>query len=196
MAVLIEGYSVVVLRMAVDLRYQGGWPQFVANVPTWLFAADKDLASVGFETPDEAEAYCEELADAGLSFGEDDTVPDVAVVDMFEGLLTETTWLEFARVDFDGQGHEIAVCWYWQEPEFPDMPHTHSMELEVVVPEGWSYKTSLSANARFIADEDLDERLEFVRHEPGGIDVYRDRVTGEELYTQGSFDEPGQGTND
>ena len=200
MAVLVEGYSVVVRRSAIDLRYDGGWPAFVAAVPTWLFAADKDLASVGFESPDEAAAYCEELAAAGLSFGEYNTIPDVAVVDMFEGLLTSTAWLEFARVDFDDQGHQISVCWLPRDDELGGTPGSSLLELKVVVPQGWTYEDSLNANGGAVtgavAQEELSERLEFVRHDPGGVDVYRDRISGEELYACGSLDDPSYGTND
>jgi len=197
MAVLVEGISVVVRRDAIDARHSGGIAAFVDGVPTQLFAADEQLAVVGFQSADEAEAFCEALAEAGISFGDEDdeSVPtDVAVVDQFEGILTDTPWLECARFDFDGEGHEITVCWLMEGRHLHgeiDLPGT---ELDVAVPDGWTYEHSLSANARFIPDAEAGERLEFVRHEPSGADVYRDRVTGEELYAPcGGHDEAEAG---
>jgi hypothetical protein len=190
MAVLVEGVSVVVRRAAIELRYSGGADAFVEAAAGPAFCADDELACVGFLATADAEAFCEALAEAGLSFGDDGTAADVAVVDQFEGVVTDTDWLEFARLDSDGAGHEIAACWLYEGPRNDDVIHLPSGELELSVPDGWEYATSLSAAARFIADDEIDERLEFVRHDPSLGDIYRDLTTGEELYAQDGPDEP------
>ena len=188
MAVLVEGISVVVRRAAIDERYSGGMEAFLEAVPTALFAADDEIAVVGFQSADEAEAYCEALAEAGISFGDEGDegdegeAADVAVVDQFEGVLTETPWLECARFEFDDAGHEIAVCWLFEGEHIHGEINLPGEELDVAVPDGWEYETSMSATARFISDDEAAERLEFVRHDPSGVDVYRDRTTGEELF--------------
>lgn len=189
MAILIEGISVVVRRAAVGHAYPGGWEAFVEAAPGQAFCADDELACVGFEATDDAEAYCNDLAAAGLSFGDGGAAVDVAVVDQFEGMIIETDWLECARLDFDAAGHEIAVCWLYEGPHIPGEIHLDGDEIEVAIPEGWTYETSMSATARFIPEDEVAERLEFVRHDPRGVDVYRDRETGEELFAQCDHEE-------
>jgi hypothetical protein len=51
----------------------------------------------------------------------------------------------------------------------------------IFVPDGWLYEKSLSAKHRFVEAEELSKSLQFVRSETG-VDVYRDRETGRELY--------------
>ncbi len=188
MAVLVEGISVVVRRAAIELRYAGGADAFVEAATGLTFCADDELACVGFLATVDAESFCEALAAAGLSFGDDGAAADVAVVDQFEGVVTDADWLEFARLDFDDAGNEAAVCWLYEGPRVAGALHILSDDLEVAVPDGWTYATSLSATARFITDDEIAERLEFVRHDASGREVYRDRTTGEELYAQ---DGPG-----
>lgn len=190
MAVLVEGISVVVRRAAIELRYGGGVDAFVEAVAGPTFCADDELACIGFLATTDAETFCEALATAGLSFGDGGAAADVAIVDQFEGVATMTDWLEFARLDFDGAGHEIAVCWFYEGQRFAGALHTPSDELEVAIPDGWEYETSLSAKALAIPEDEIAERLEFVRHDASGRDVYRDRATGEELYAQNGPDEP------
>ena len=190
MAVLVEGVSVVVRGAAIELRYSGGVDAFVEAADGPTFCADDELACVGFLATADAETFCEALAAAGLSFGDEGAAADVAVVDQFEGVVTDTDWLEFARMDFDGAGHEIAACWLYEGPHTEGAIHLPSEELELSVPDAWAYATSLSAMARFITDDEIAERLEFVRHDPSGRDVYRDRSTGEELYAQDGPGEP------
>ena len=190
MAVLVEGISVVARRAAIELRYSGGVDAFVEAAAGPTFCADDELACVGFLATTDAEAFCEAVAAAGLSFGDDGAAADVAVVDQFEGVVTYTDWLEFARLDSDGAGHEIATCWLYEGPRADGVIHLPSGELELSVPDGWAYATSLSATARFITDDEIAERLEFVRHDASGREVYRDRTTGEELYAQDGPGEP------
>lgn len=182
MAILIEGITVIVRRPAVEERYAGGLEAFAAAAPTPLVCLDDDLIAVAFMDPGEAEEYCTGLAEAGIRFGDEERPPEVAIADQFHGLLTETDWIELARVDFDEEGHEITVAWFHEGEEHTgDLPGPGE-ELEVAVPEGWSYETSMSALARFVPEEEMAARLEFVRHDADGCDVYRDRATGEELH--------------
>ena len=46
---------------------------------------------------------------------------------------------------------------------------------------GWQYEGSLSQQFTFVATEDLNDRMVFVRSE-GGLKVYRDRDTGKEMF--------------
>lgn len=189
MAILIEGISVVVRRAAVEATYPGGWDAFLDAVPAQRFCADDELACIGFDTTEEAEEFCTALAESGLRFsdgeeGDAGEEADVAVVDQFDGVILPAGWLECARLDFDAEGHEIVVGWIYEGPHIPGEIHLEEDEIEVAIPDGWEYETSLSATARFIPEDELEERLEFLRHDAHGFDVYRDRTTGEELYAQ------------
>ncbi len=57
MAVLVEAISVIVRRDAVNLRFSGGWREFLAIVPNSTLCSDEDLARVGFMSPLDIEAF-------------------------------------------------------------------------------------------------------------------------------------------
>lgn len=53
--------------------------------------------------------------------------------------------------------------------------------ITVATPEGWSYEDSLSANFKFVENEEMQKKLKFLRHEQG-TDVYLDLATGKEVF--------------
>ena len=52
---------------------------------------------------------------------------------------------------------------------------------KLVCPGGWSYQNSLSRNSEFHPGVEPNQNYEFLRTE-NGLDVYRDRTTGRELF--------------
>jgi hypothetical protein len=54
-------------------------------------------------------------------------------------------------------------------------------EMMLAIPDGWTYEDSLSADIQFVANEEIDEKLNFLRHEDG-MDVYRNLSTGQEVF--------------
>lgn len=54
-------------------------------------------------------------------------------------------------------------------------------EMTLSTPEGWCYENSLSANFNYVANEEMKEKLKFLRHNDG-LDVYLDLSTGKEVY--------------
>jgi len=48
-------------------------------------------------------------------------------------------------------------------------------------PDGWTYNESLSASSKFVKNEEMENKLKFLRNE-NGTDVYLDRSTGKEVY--------------
>jgi hypothetical protein len=54
-------------------------------------------------------------------------------------------------------------------------------EMSLATPDGCTYDNSLSANFKFVENEEMQEKLKFLRHE-NGTDVYLDRSTGKEVY--------------
>lgn len=53
--------------------------------------------------------------------------------------------------------------------------------MTLAVPVGWAYAASLSARFQFIENEEIRDKLEFLRHE-NGLDVYLERSTGKKVY--------------
>lgn len=178
MAVLIEAISVVVRVDAIRARYPGGWSAFRDAVPNGTLACDDELARVGFMTPDDARAFLDGLEARGLVFRRDGACVDCAVVDQRRGPTAPCAWLEYGHVVFDG--HRVAAGRI-----------KGSRSGRVFTPDGWTYEKSLSRDHGFTPTGDPDGDLEFLRHE-GGLDVFRNRLTGKEVYVGRTSRPPGR----
>lgn len=181
MAVLVEAISVIVRRDAINARFSGGWRQFLATVPNSTLCSDEDLARVGFMSPPDIEAFVRRLEKGGLTFVRDGQAVDIAVVDQMRGPTMPAEWLEFARLSLGGTENKVAACWLFEGPRIAAGIHMPSKGMTLATPDGWTYEESLSANFKFVENEDMQEKLNFLRHEDG-TDVYLDRSTGKEVY--------------
>lgn len=182
MAVLIEAISVVVRRDAIKARYPGGWRGFLAIVPNTTLCFDDELARVGFMTPLDTEAFVWQLEDDGLTFIHNGQAVDIAVVDQLRGPTIPSYWLEFARTSpFGTTGRKVAACWLFEGPRVAVGIHLPAKAMSIATPDGWTYEKSLSANSQFVANEDMQDRLKFLRHEDGN-DIYLDLATGKEAF--------------
>lgn len=169
MAVLIEGISVVVRAERIVENYPGGWEAFVTDCPNDSLCADGELARVGFMSPSDTKNFVSRLTSEGLIHFDEGEARDLVVADQQRGFAVPCEWAELFRVPPPGKETErIVVC-----------QAAGSDSRTLVTPDGWKYEESLSANFGY-AEADSD-RLEFLRHEDG-VDVYRDTVTGEEVY--------------
>lgn len=168
MAVLVEAISVIVLRDAVDRRFPGGWPAFRRKVPNRSLCFDRNLVRVGFMTPEDAGAFTSTLQAVGLLFQSNGEAVDFAVVDQLKGPTVRAPWLEFGKLHDSVM--TISVCWLAGQPAG-----------DVSFPVGWEYQGSLSAEPEFVANEEVSDRLKFLRRE-GKLDVYLDLRTGEEMF--------------
>lgn len=166
--VLIEAISVVVKRAAIEARMAGGWFAFQALVPNATSCTDGELARVGFMTPDDVEAFVSALVMGGMRFRDEGQAADIAVVDQLRGATLPCAWLDIRRVGAEG-GQVVAASLLGGA-----MP-------ALAVPEGWTFMGSLSCTHGFVPDGAMDKALDFLRHE-NGVDVYRSRLTGEEVY--------------
>ncbi len=165
-SVLVEGISVVVRVDTIEEKYPGGLEQYRRDCPNLTFCEDGKLTRIGFMTPADVGVQVRALEERSMVFKRDGKCVDVAVVDQREGPTVPCDWLHYAK---DDRG--MAYCWLdGTEPG------------EVSVPEGWKWEESLSSQFTFVPTEEMPDRLIFVRSE-GGVDVYRDRETGEEVYT-------------
>ena len=181
MAVLVEAISVIVRRDAISARFSGGWRQFLAIVPNSTLCSDEDLARVGFMSPPDIEAFVRRLENGGLTFVRDGQAVDIAVVDQIRGPTMPAEWLEFVRLSLGGTENKIAACWLFEGPRMGWGIHMPTKEITIATPDGWYYEDSLSANFKFVKNEEMQEKLKFLRHE-NGTDVYLDRSTGKDVY--------------
>ncbi|OZG73034.1 hypothetical protein BTA51_13860 [Hahella sp. CCB-MM4] len=173
MAVLIEALSVVIRCEAIVKKYSGGVNAFMAALPNETLCSDGELACVNFMVPKDVQAYVENLISNGLTFKQSDKAIDIVVVDQMRGMTTDCDWAEIGESDWNSNpNHTIAVC--CARPTKVD---------RIVVPEGWEYEGSLSANCKYVDGKQVPESLKFVRNE-NGVDVLVDEKTGQEFYVR------------
>ena len=170
MAVLIEAISVVVRADAILERFPVGWDGFKDMVPNRTLCADNEIARVGFMSPADVKSFVRQLEGNGLVFLRDDESIDIVVVDQVRGPSIKCDWVEFGHIPWHDDDHQIAACRL-----------RGSKVTQLVMPLDWVYEKSLSAAFGFQPTEHAAKGLEFLRHEDG-LDVYRSRLTGEEVY--------------
>lgn len=160
MSVLIVAFNVVVKLITVEEKYPGGAKQYAADCPNLTYCQDEHLTRIGFMSLDDAEAFAYKLRQTHKFATE-----DIAFVDHGTGILAPRDWLEYSP-----QQDGAPACWLKGiEPG------------QLVVPKGWKEEwTRDLAKVCSAPVNDLDG-LEFLRHEDG-IDVYRDKVTGQLRY--------------
>ena len=184
MAVLVEAISVIVRRDAIDRQFQGGWHEFENVVPNSTLYADDELGRVGFMSPPDVETFVRYLEEGGLTFVKNGQALDIAVVDQMRGPTMPADWLEFAHIPFGETGNKVAACWLFEEPRITAGIHMSARdfpEMPLATPDGWTYDDSLSANFKFVGNDEMGEKLKFLRHE-NGLDVYLDLSRGKEIY--------------
>jgi hypothetical protein len=171
-AVLIEGICAVVRNDVVARSYRGGASAFQSAIPNVNHCTDGELTRVGFMAPDDVRAFVGVLESGGLLYvGANGNAETIAVVDQREGFMRPCNWLTFGHAQIDTDpGHVGAIC--------RAIPTSTE---RVAVPADWNFEHSLTARHRFVPTDQMNDQLEFVRRE-NGIDVYRDRRTGQELY--------------
>ena len=151
MAVLVEAISVIVRRRSLDEKFRGGWGRFVASVPNATLCYDKDIARVGFMSPEDVENFVGHLEAEGLIFQQNGQAMDIAVLDQTRGPTTPVNWLEFSHVTINDSGDKVAACWFFEGPRVAYGVHMPAEGLSLVTPPGWSYENSLSAQFQFVA---------------------------------------------
>jgi tetratricopeptide (TPR) repeat protein len=170
MAVVIEAFSVVIRREAIEAKFPGGLDAFAEQAPNNTLCADAELVRLGFMTPQDVEAYVTSLENQGLVYLEDGSAKDLNVLDQFRGPNFEDDWLNFGQVEMEGE--KVSIAWVGE----PDG--------RLAVPEGWR-----PGRVQFAREHDGD-RLRFLRRE-GNVDVYEDLLTGKEVFTGRTLVEDG-----
>jgi hypothetical protein len=171
MAVLIEAISVVIRADALLAAYREDWDAFKRTVPNATMCADGELVRVGFMSPEDVEACIKQLSEVGLTYLKDGLATDLVVVDQMRGPLAKCEWIEFGHVNLDADPRtRVATCRLKE-----------SAESVLFRPDGWTFADSLSKSFGFVPNEHIGKSLTFLRREDG-LDVYRNEVTGKEVY--------------
>jgi hypothetical protein len=170
MAVLVEAFSVIVRREAVNTRFAGGMSAFLQTFPNRAAYHDPDLFRVGFMDSTDASAYVESLEASGLTFHRDEVTIDIAIVIQDQGPTMASPWLKYKNVEIDGM--TLSICWL-----------AGSDPKKIAVPHGWTRDAALRAGRLAVFPKSaIGDRFQFLRHE-NGVDAYLDRQTNKELYS-------------
>lgn len=169
MAVLVEGISVIVRADTILSSFLGGWDGFKRSVPNKTLCADGELVRVGFMHPEDVESWITALRRVGLRFIEDDSAMDIVVADQLRGFTCRCEWAEFGHIDLGGAPDRRVVC----------CRLVGSQSMQVVMPEGWNFETSLTRQYTFVAAKIAPYLMEKTDGDPHRIEQYRDVTTGQ-----------------
>ena len=160
MAIVIEGFTVVVRNSVLDAKYPGGRTAFAADTPNATYCNDGFLSRVAFMHSEDAQAFIADLEKKGLQKGEGGQALDLALLTpsrFLEGL--GCSWLVFATFQ------EIPIAWLDGEKPTP-----------IVGPPGYVPGRKME----FVTPEEA-KRLVYLRTEDG-VEVYRDKTTAKEMF--------------
>ena len=147
MSVLVECYSVIVRRSAIESRYPGGMGAYEVDCPNQTLCADENLVRVGFMVLDDLNEFLlRVLGRAGLA-STPSGVPDlridpdgVAIVEQGRGPWHpeyECKWLRYAERP-DG----VCLCWLAEHPEGDlGVPLGGSRRAPITAPPSPSWRT-------------------------------------------------------
>jgi len=172
MAVLVEAYSVVIRKETINEKYPGGVDQYIEDCPNGTFCMDQDITRVGFMSPDDVDAYIDNLELLGFTCVNDGEYDEIAVVVQFRGFILPCEWLECLDVKIFEGDQKLMVC------QIKD-----SAFSGVFCPRGWDYETSFSKRVVMVESEGTEKRMKFLRHEDG-VDFYLDTLTGQEVFIE------------
>lgn len=171
MPVLLEGTAVVIRNDALDRCLDGGARAFDTIAPNAMSFGDGQLSQASFMSPRDAELFRDKLVLMGLR--DQGHSPDLVVVDAHNQTVTPTCdWLQLMEY----KGNLIASM-------------VGSESDVVVAPETWDPESGPALH--HMSAEEVTQRLEFVRRE-GQVDVYRDKESGQLLYSARMHELPGE----
>jgi hypothetical protein len=172
MAVLIEAVSVVIRVETIEEKYPGGLEQYIKDSPNRTLCMDEDIVRLGFMDSNDAGEFIDSLVSLGFRYITDEEFDEIAVVDQFTGFYAPCEWLDFTDSAAFKGAKRISACKL--KGAYVDY---------IYLPEKWVYEESLSKKT-IVTDQDEDAvRMTFIRRE-GNFDIFRDKLTGEEVYRE------------
>jgi hypothetical protein len=148
MSVLIEGLTLVVKKLQLEMGYPGGADAFLEATlaletpPRFACTGDEWLVHIGFHDPDHLMPSLQLLYDHGLVAVDDGVFVDMAFVDQHHGPTMPCPWLEWKR-------HKDGFTFAWIAGTDPS---------GMVVYEGWTPENSRGME-RFDVRDDPDRIL-------------------------------------
>lgn len=159
MAVVLEGWGVVARRSAVQQKLPGGLAAWFEVAPHRVACADDHLCVVAFMVHQDAAAFLLKLDSMGLQGERDGAYEDAAIVGVDGPWQHACTWLRVGR--YAG----VQAAWMDGVDQDP-----------LVVPLVWRPNSIVN-----LSSEEVERRLKFLRRD-GGVEVFLDSETGEEIY--------------
>jgi len=178
MAVLIEGYSVIIKSAAADQKWPGGWSAFNEAIPNKTMCIDDYLIRVGFMNYNDVLAYCALLEENGLHEATETEEGEYVIVEQLRGPKTQPDWIDFGHVAHNRNPNQmLAACRY-----------TGDEEKILTFPDGWKFEGSLSEKPNFVSNEEAKQRLEKIRRRDG-VEVYYDKKTRKQVFVGRTSDD-------
>lgn len=159
MAVPVECYTVFIRNQAVEAKLGGGIEALAALAPNATFCTDGEIARSSFMHAADADNYLRELEHYGLRPGE-----DIVCVHVIETDKADCDWLAFGS-------YENAVI----------AALVGTQLQKIVAPHGWDPTADSTIN--HWDREAFAEQFEFVEQAEDGVETYRNRETGELIYS-------------
>ena len=142
-----------------------GWVQ------NQTLCGDREIARVGFMSPDDTREFVQELEAQGLEYLNNGEAVDIVVADQQRGLAARCPWAEFGRIPWGGDGSKPV----------PAVRLVNSTSNELMTPDDWDFEGSLAQKFTFVESGRIPEYLDYLRTEDG-LNVYRDIRTGKEVF--------------
>ena len=160
MSILAEAITVVFVNATADRHIQGGVDTVQKNAPNSTFRTDGLISAISFMDPQSTGNFVDALQQVGMTFVEDETAKDIAVIDQHRGPTAKCDWLGFDKTE---EGFSIA--WLVGHPQG-----------NMAVYDNWKPNNDLSFH-----EGHIEETMKFLREE-NGLDVYLDLETGQECF--------------
>jgi len=172
MPVLIEAISVVIRRKAINDKYPGGYLAFEQDAPMMgpvdTLCADDDLVRIGFMSPFDVKTFCDRLGSLGI--GSPEKPVDLAIIDQITSAVTPCDWIETTGFTVEDGGPVLVARL------------VGSTDETLFVPEHWSWADSITKNCFFVPSSEVEATFAFVRMGDDGLEVWRDKASGELRY--------------
>jgi hypothetical protein len=197
MAVLIEAYNIIVKDEVLELK-PNLREDFMSDIPTGSYCTDGVIHRIGFMDPQFLTEYIEYLEDTlGLTYlNSNKKSEDFAVVEMSRGVEAPCDWLSIQRgtffenlTQYENNKETFVIAWHKDNKEgilenygcF--IPEDGDSDLilrfkGVCFPYGWNPDRAITL-AMCHHPDDLEE----VERKENGVIVYRNKKTGELVYT-------------
>lgn len=173
MAVLIEGYSIVIRKKRVERKFPDGLKGFIKHVPNNTFCYDENFIRVGFMQREDFIEFSNFLEENGLTYiaENDNEAIDYVIVQQGEGFYVDCDWAELIHFQIDKEkAKTVMACRV-----------AGSDDSILAAPHGWSYDHSFYSQGMYLNKAQIKANLKFVKRE-GNVEVYEHRETGQLFY--------------